>query len=87
MPKETLPPIGDNTPTLPNYDGIKYLSWLSSDNNNVQQLCGTLFRGGFNPDDPQIVSLTQAAINALGEVQDDITQIKAFLVPQNKKEH
>lgn len=85
MPKETLPAVQDNTPVLPNYEGVKYLSWLTSDHNNVQQLCGSLFRGGYDPTDPQIIALTQAALNALGEVQSDITQLQAFLAPNDKK--
>ena len=68
-----------------NYDGLKYLSWLNSDHNNVQNLCNQIFKGGVDSDDPNTLALINAAVDALSEVQNDITKLQSFIPPVNKK--
>lgn len=80
----TIPPV---TTVLPmNYQALEYLTWFMTDAQNVQNWAGSIFRGGFNSDDPRLIELLNAANKAITETEDDIAKIKGFLaqiVPPN----
>jgi hypothetical protein len=50
-----------------NYEGQRYINWLQSDSQNVQQLGTNFFRGGYNTDTPE---------QAILDTEDDLLNIK-----------
>lgn len=76
------------TTILPmNYKAIEYLSWFTMDSQNLQGWAGSVFRGGFDSNNPEFLDLLNAANNSIKEVEDDIVKLKEFLaayVPSNK---
>lgn len=80
----TIPPISDMLPV--NYPALEYVTWFMTDSQNVQNLANSIFRGGFNKDDPRFVELLNATNKSIQEIEDDIAKIKEFLaayIPSN----
>jgi len=77
----------NNTLVPENYPAQQYLSWFMNDAQNTHARAGALFAGGFDNTDPRMMSLKQAALDVIKEVEDDITNLKKFLdayIPPNK---
>lgn len=77
----------ENTLVPENYSAERYLSWFMGDADNIRKWGEVLFRGGFDYTDTKMLSLKQAVLDSIKEVEDDIVKLKEFLaayVPPNK---
>ena len=75
----TVDPIVETTSLPVNYPALEYITWFMIDSQNVQNLAGTIFRGGINTNDSALVTLLAATNKAISEVQTDISNIQTFL--------
>lgn len=69
-----------------NYKALEYISWLITDTQNLQNWASNIFRGGFDENDPKVNDWLSAANKSLSEIEDDLSNIKAFLsniIPPN----
>ena len=71
-----------------NYKALEYLSWFSSDAQNLRNWASQIFGSDVDLNSPWLIELKAAAENSLAEIEDDVTEIKKFLseyIPPNSK--
>ena len=71
--------INSSSEVILNYEALEYLTWFMTDAQNVQNWAGSIFRGGFNSDDPRLIELLAAANKSIKEIEDDIAKLKEYL--------
>lgn len=71
-------------PIPPNYipenpEGVKYLNWLNGDCSQLRTYAPDIFAGGMDLNLDTTKVKIQAALEAIAEIQDDITNLKTIL--------
>lgn len=74
QPDPVVPNIIPMNPT-----GIEYINWLSSDISTLRQYAPDIFAGGLNLNNDNTKTMLEAALKALIEINDDITNLKTIL--------
>lgn len=74
QPDPVVPIIIPMNPT-----GIEYINWLSSDISTLRQYAPDIFAGGLNLNNDNTKTMLEAALKALIEINDDITNLKTIL--------
>jgi hypothetical protein len=74
QPDPVVPNIIPMNPT-----GIEYINWLSSDISTLRQYAPDIFAGGLNLNNDNTKTMLEAALKALSEINDDITNLKTIL--------
>jgi len=69
-----------------NPNGIEYMNWLSSDVVTLREYAPAIFAGGMDLNSDNTQKMLTAALKALGEINDDITNLKSILEEINKIE-
>lgn len=71
------PIIPDILPENP--EGAKYLNWLNADCSTLRNYAPDIFAGGLDLNLDATKIKVQAALDAIAEIQDDITTLKTIL--------
>jgi hypothetical protein len=69
-----------------NPNGIEYMNWLSSDVVTLREYAPAIFAGVMDLNSDNTQKMLAAALKALGEINDDITNLKSILEEINKIE-
>lgn len=74
QPDPVVPNIIPINPT-----GIEYMNWLSSDVVTLREYAPAIFAGGLDLNNDNTKKMLEAALKALSEINDDITNLKTIL--------